>query len=271
MNIKTRTGRALFFCASLIAVGTCQQALAQEEFDEVLVRIEVNATDGDVGFHALLDAPGWRRVRLDDANGDKVFFAKPLHGARDQGMTEIFFESSEPLCEADPEEPDARIQTLAQFIDLFPEGEYTARGRTLENERLLSTTDFSYNIPAAPDIELTEDMTLAADDAVMMWAPGDDLGEHCHDQSLIDDGIIPDHADVEVVRWEIVVEPAEDDGIEFVRVFRAQVPGDQMSITIPEDFLQSYLDMGVNTFKFEVGGMEESGNQTFSEGEFEVE
>jgi hypothetical protein len=29
--------------------------------------------------------------------------------------------------------------------------------------------------------------------------------------------------------------------------------------------------MGVTTMKFEVGGMEESGNQTFSEGEFEIE
>jgi len=271
--MKKSTSIALTFLLAAIVI--CPTVLAQpadsEEFDEALVRIEVNATDGDVGFHALLDAPGWRRVRLDDANGDKVFFAKPLAGALDQGMTEIFFESSEPLCEADPEEPDARIQTLAQFVELFPEGEYTARGRTLENEKLYSTTDFTYDIPAAPDVDLTDGMTLAVDDAVMMWEPGDDLGEHCHDQSLIDDGTVTDHPEVEVVRWEIVVEPADDEEIDFVRKFTAQVPGNQTSITVPEDFLQSYLDMGVTEFKFEVGGMEESGNQTFSEGEFEIE
>jgi hypothetical protein len=210
-------------------------------------------------------------VRLDDANGNKVFFAKPLHGALDQGMTEVFFESSEPLCVADPEEPDERVQTLAEFIELFPEGEYTARGRTIDDDKLFSITELSYDIPAAPDIEATEDMTLPVDEAVIVWAPGDDLGERCHDQSLIDNGTITDHADVEVVRWEIVVEPADEEGIEVFRVFAAQVPGDQMSITVPEDFLQSYLDMGVTTMKFEVGGMEESGNQTFSEGEFEIE
>ena len=272
MNSKGWTPRLITCGALALLLSAIQPAVAQEEFDEVLVRIEVNATDGDVGFHALLDATGWRWLRLDDANGNKIFNAKPFEGARTQGMTEIFFESSEPLCEADEEEPDARVQTLAEFIELFPEGEYIAHGRTIgDNEKLRSTTDFTYDIPAAPDIDLTDEMTLAVDDAVIMWEPGDDLGEHCHDQSLIDDGTITDHADVEIVRWEVVVEPADDEGLEFVRKFTAQVPGDQTEVTVPEDFLQSYLDMDITEFKFEVGGMEESGNQTFSEGEFEVE
>jgi hypothetical protein len=271
MNTQERKTRTILFSAIALSLAVISQPAIAEEFDEALVRIEVNASDGDVGFHALLDAPGWRLVRLDDSDGNKVFNAKPFAGARTQGMTEIFFESSEPLCEADPEEPEARVQTLAEFIDLFPEGEYTARGRTIDNEKLRSETDFTYNIPAAPDIELTEDMTFSVDDAVIMWETGEDLGEHCHDQSLIDDGTIPDHADVEVVRWEVVVEPADDEELDFVHKFTAQVPGDQTFVTVPEDFLQSYLDLGVTVMKFEVGGMEESGNQTFSEGEFEIE
>lgn len=271
MNKQPQKTRTILFSAIALSLAAMAQTAVAEEFDEVLVRIEVNATDGDVGFHALLDADAWRWLRLDDANGEKVFNAKPFAGARTQGMTEIFFESSEPLCEADPEEPDDRVQTLADFIALFPEGEYIAHGRTLEEEKLRDTVDFTYNIPAAPDIELTEEMTFSVDDTVIMWEPGDDLGEHCHDQSLIDDGTIPDHADVEVVRWEIVVEPADDEGLEHVTKFTAQVPGDQTFVTVPEEFLQSYLDMGITEMKFEVGGMEESGNQTFSEGEFEIE
>ncbi len=266
-NLKWFVSVSIF----MLSVGA-MPAWAEEEFDEVLVRIETNATDGDVGFHALLDASGWRWLRLDDADGNKVFNAKPFTGARSQGMTEVFFESSEPLCEADPEEPDARVQTLAEFLELFPQGTYTAHGRTIgENEKLRGETSFTYNIPAAPDIGLTEDMTLPADNAVIMWEPGSDLGEHCHDQSLIDDGTIPDHASVEVVRWEIVVEPADDEGIDFVSKFSTQVPGDQLSVTVPAEFLQHYLDLGVTEMKFEIGGMEESGNQTFSEGEFEIE
>lgn len=261
----------IFLAAATLSAPAVAQPDPSEEFDELLVRIETNATDGDVGFHALLDASAWRWLRLDDADGNKVFNAKPFAGARTQGMTEIFFESSEPLCVADPEEPDDRVQTLAEFIALFPEGTYIAHGRTIENDKLRSETDFTYNLPAAPDIELTEDMTFSVDNAVIMWEPGDDLGEFCHDQALIDDGTIPDHADVEVVRWEIVVEPADDDALDLERKFTAQVPGDQFSVTIPADFLQSYLDLGITEMKFEVGGMEESGNQTFSEGEFEIE
>lgn len=271
MNNRFGIPRTLFISAIAAMTAMVAQPVVAQEFGEVLVRIEVNATDGDVGFHALLDAEAWRWLRLDDADGNKVFNAKPFSGARTQGMTEIFFESSEPVCVADEEEPDARVQTLAEFIALFPEGEYVAHGRTLENDKLRDTTDFTYDIPAAPDVELTDEMTLSIDDAVLMWEPGDDLGESCHDQSLIDDGTITDHADVEVVRWEIVVEPADDEGLDFVQKFTAQVPGDQLFITIPQDFLQSYFDQGITTMKFEIGGMEESGNQTFSEGEFEIE
>jgi hypothetical protein len=272
MNTHTPLSCTSFFGAVIVVAAFSQLAFAQEEFDEALVRIEVNATDGDVGFHALLDADAWRWLRLDDADGHKVFNAKPFAGLRTQGLTEVFFESSEPLCAADPEEPDARVQTLAEFLELYPEGIYVAQARTIdENEKLRSETEFTYNIPAAPDIELTEDMTFSVNDTVIMWLPGDDLGEHCHDQSLIDDGTIPNHADVEVVRWEIVVEPAEDEGLEFLSVFSTQVPGDRNSVTVPAEFLQSYLDMGITTMKFEVGAMEASGNQTFSEGEFEIE
>lgn len=271
MNIQTRAYPLLLFGAVAVTAMASQQAVAQEEFDEALARIEINATDGDVGFHALLDADAWRWLRLDDPEGHKIFNAKPFAGLVEQGLTEVFFESSEPLCEADPEEPDARVQTLAEFLELYPQGEYIARGRTIDNEKLKSTIDFSYDIPAAPDIELTEDMTLPLDNAVIMWEPGDDLGERCHDQSLIDDGTITNHADVEVVRWEVVVEPADEDAVEIFRVFTAQVPADQLSVTVPEEFLQTYIDMGITTMKFEVGAMEESGNQTFSEGEFEIE
>lgn len=271
MKKRFGTTRTILLTAIASMTVTAAQPLIAQEFGELLVRIEVNATDGDVGFHALLDADAWRWLRLDDSEGNKVFNAKPFSGARTQGMTELFFESSEPVCVPDDEDPDARVQTLADFIALFPEGEYVAHARTLENEKLRDTTDFTYNIPAAPDIDLTDEMTLPIDDAVLMWELGDVLGEDCHDQSLIDDGTIPDHAGVEVVRWEIVVEPADDEGLEFVQKFTAQVPGDQLFVTVPEDFLQSYFDQGITTMKFEIGGMEESGNQTFSEGEFEIE
>ena len=269
--MNTKLLKPGMFCALalvLACVGTPAQA---EELDEAVVLIEINATDGDVGFHALLDAEAWRWIRLDEPTGQKLFTKRPHAGLEEQGVTEIFFESSEPLCTQDPEEPDERVQTLAEFLLLFPEGEYLARAQTIEFEKLRSTAELTYNLPAAPDIEATEDATLSVDNAVIAWDHGDDLGESCHDQALVDAGIIADPAEVEVVRWEVTVEPADDEAADPQRVFMAQLKPEQMAVTIPAEFLQSYLDDGITEMKFEVGAMEESGNQTFSEGEFEIE
>ena len=43
------------------------------DFGECKVLIEINATDGDIGFHWLGDADDLRSMRIDDPNGAKVF------------------------------------------------------------------------------------------------------------------------------------------------------------------------------------------------------
>ncbi len=86
------------------------------------------------------------------------------------------------------------------------------------------------------------------------------------------------------MRWEVVLEPNEDEldggelpeGLAFA-VFSIQLPADsddwtsEMSVVVPQEYVDAYLDEGVNQFKYEVGAKEESGNQTFTEEEFEIE
>lgn len=253
----------------LVSAMLATNATAQEEFDELKALIEINATDGDVGFHVLGDAGSWRYYRIKDPMGSVILSMRARNGLADQGLTEEFFESSEPLCEPDSEEPDERVVTLAEFLARFPEGDYSFFARGIENERIIGETAFTYNLPAAPNVELTEDMVFPADDVVIMWEPGDDLGESCSDQSLVNDGIIPDPASVPVEFWEVVVEVDDDDAPS--NVFVAQVPAEQNFVSVPQDFLQPFLDMGFSEFKFEIGAIEESSNATFSEGSFEVE
>ena len=62
-----------------------------------------------------------------------------------KGVTELFFESAEPLC-WDDGSGDETV-TLEEFIDRFEAGVYTARGRTLDGERLRSRARFTHNIP----------------------------------------------------------------------------------------------------------------------------
>lgn len=243
-----------------------------DEFEETFVIIEINATDGDVGFHALFDGEPWTEVMMMDPTGTLIFGEFALGGLAVQGLTENFFESAEPLCEFDDEEPDAEVVTLAEFLGRFPAGEYTFAGMTIDGNFIMGAADFTYDIPAAPDIDATEDAVFGeGEPVVVMWAPGDDLGDKCHDQSLVDDGTIADPADVEVVRWEVVVEPDDEEAADPLRVYSVQLPPDQTSITVPEEFLAGYLADGYNVFKFEVGAREESGNQVFSEGNFEIE
>src|SRR4029434_1739370 len=65
-------------------------------FSTALVRIEVNATDGDSGFHVLLDAPGWRFVKIYDPSWRLIFEVEGGGSIRKTGLTELFFESAEP-------------------------------------------------------------------------------------------------------------------------------------------------------------------------------
>ena len=104
------------------------------------------------------------------------------------------------------------------------------------------------------------------------WEPGDDLGR-CEFEGLVRAGVIPHPADVEVVRWEVVVEPDEDQVPEEIAmgVYSTQLPGHVREVEISEEFIEAYTDVGVTTFKFEVGAKEAGGNQTFFEGELEIE
>lgn len=43
-----------------------------EDFGECKVLIEINSTDGDIGFHWLVDGDDLNSVRIDDPYGKKV-------------------------------------------------------------------------------------------------------------------------------------------------------------------------------------------------------
>jgi len=259
------TPLALFLAVAPVSV------MAQAEFDETKVLIEINASDGDIGFHAKYDADAWWKVFMFAPNGKKILKEMASGPLREQGVTENFFESAEPLC-AEGDDPDELVVTLAEFLDRFPDGDYLLYGENNEGEELIGSAELTYNLPAAPDISamLDEDDEPvefgAGDPVVIEWAEGDDLGE-CDFGDLI-----PDPGSVEEVAWEAVVEPeCEGVEIEFERKFTAQLPPGETSVTVSPEFMAGYTSIGCFEFKFEVGAIEESGNQTFSEGEFTVE
>ena len=252
---------------ALLLTATMPVTWAQEEFDETKAFIEMNATDGDAGFHVLLDAEAWKEVRIDDPDGKKIFQEQVKGSLMEQGLTENFFESAEPLCAFDEEDPEAEVVPLSEILERFPAGEYTFTGKIHPGDKLEGTATLTYDLPAAPDISMfdgTEDVD--PDNALITWAAGLDLGEKCHDDDLVTDGIITDPALVAIVGWEVVVEPADEESIDPFRVFSVQLPPGQTSVTVSPEYLNAFPPG--TEFKFEVGAIEANDNQTFSEGSF---
>jgi hypothetical protein len=234
------------------------------DFGECKTLIEINATDGDIGFHFLMDGDDLISAWLSDPTGARVFrdFAKgPL---REQKLTETFAESAEPLCWDDPEaDPDDEVVTLEEFLGRWAAGTYRFRGKGEDGEKSKGETELSHALPAAPaDVDF--------DGSVISWDAGDDLG-NCASFAELNDlvagGVLPVHPeDVPAAAWEVVLEPDVEDGDPTGDlVFSIRLPGDvaPRAVTVPADYLASLPDD--TPVKVEVGAIGADDNATFSE------
>lgn len=252
------------------------QALAQEpcpesdgDIGECKVLIEINATDGDIGFHFLIDADDANSVRMDDPNGAKVFEDKAFGPLREQKMTETFLESAEPLCWPDPEaEEDEEVVSLRDFLELWEKGTYDIRVDGDDGEKVFGESSLSHDLPAAP-------AGLDFDGTFISWMPGNDLGkcaplacDECGVETVgeVVPGLIPDPSTVAVAAWEVVMEPDVDDGDPIGdEVFSVRISGSAVptSIEVPMSYLMSLPDD--TPVKIEVGAIGFDDNATFSE------
>lgn len=227
------------------------------DLDECRALVEINATDGDIGFHVLFDAEGWREARIDDPTGRKIFQEKAAGSLRDQTLTENFFESDEPVCEESlKEEEDEEVVTLPEFLARFVAGAYAFTVKREGGETLNGSTLLSHNIPAAP-------AEVDFDGSVISWEYGSDLGA-C---TTLPEGfaVAPEE---DIIGYEVVLEPEVEALESFTFTTRVPANGPSYSLTVPQEYLDA-LPADV-PLKVEVGAIEERpngsfGNQTFSE------
>lgn len=248
------------------AIGTTAATATEPcgDFGECKVLVEINASDGDIGFHFLMDGDDLNSASIRDPNGKKVFADKAKGPLRDQKLTETFAESAEPFCkEALKEEEDDVVVTLEEFVERWTAGTYLFSGRGDGGEKSEGETTLTFELPAAP-----ADLEFDSDTGEISWSEGDDLGECATREELDDlvtDGVLPTHPeDVEVVAWEAVFEPDVDDGDPTGNLkFTVRVPAGQTSVTVPEDYLDSLPDD--TPAKIEVGALGAGDNATFTE------
>jgi hypothetical protein len=245
--------------ATALVVGPFAQDARSDDgneipFDEANVFVELNDTDGDLGIHALIDGEAWRLLEIEDPNERLILSVRGTGRLRQQGLTELFFESAEPpFDELSPEE----------FFERFPEGNYEIEGITLEGDELESTAEFTHVLPAPPDNIIISGVAAAED------CDADPLPLVSRPLTIAWEAVTESHPDIgrfdpdiEIVGYQVVVEREEPT----LLTFSVDLPPDVTTMTVPEDFIA----LGTE-FKFEILVREASGNQTAVESCFEIE
>jgi hypothetical protein len=190
-----------------------------------------------------VDADGWEVLRVFDPNERKIVEVRGSGSVGKQGITELFFESAEPSFDEVP---------LDEFLDRFPEGEYTFSGRTVDGERLKGSAQFTHNIPAAPVIVFPVNNPVLPSNlpVVISW------------QAVT--GPFPGgNSAVTVGGYQVIVDL---EGSEPLRRFEIRLPASVTQVTVSPQFMQANAQ-----YKFEVLAIEVGGNQTISEGAFRTQ
>lgn len=222
-------------------------------YDVATIFFELNDTDGDLGIHALIDGDAWRMLEIESPDETRNLKIQVKGTLKQQGLTELFFESSEPTFDE---------LSPAEFFSRFPEGEWEVSGVTIEGEELESTARVSHvmadrprnilvsGIPAAPDCD-ADPLPAVSEPVVIRWDPVTQYHPTI--------GIA---GPVEVVKYQLVVEREEPTPL----VLSVDLPPDVTEFEVPEDFIA----LG-EEFKFEILVREVSGNQTAVESCFEID
>lgn len=228
--MKRRIRLFHFFLLGVFALGLSAAVQAQE-FSIARIYIEYNATAEDLGFHVSLDGENWNRFRIVHPNGTTIFDVEGRGAYGQLGMTELFFEGAEPALADFP---------LANLLALMPEGTYNFIGRTVDGRTLMSNPTLSHAVPAGPVVSAKVD----DGDVQIRWRrvtappPG-----------------FPNRP-IQIVGYQVIVGS-----------FQVTLPASSTKVNLPKEFVKS-LERGEHAF--EVLAIDVSGNQTLTEGSFEL-
>lgn len=203
--------------------------------------IEICGTDEDAGIKGLLDGQPWELARVSGPDGRSIYRFGPK--LADVGSGTVFWESAEPSFVNLP---------LDEFLDRFPEGEYTAWGKKVGGGRLRSTAVLTHNLPAGPVITSHEDgevVELTGENLVVTW---EEVTEDFRGGLLRSE--IVGYIMTVTFETEILGETVERELTIDV------IPPSTFSAEIPADFLEPDTEVQI-----EVAAREESGNRTSKE------
>ena len=196
------------------------------------IYIEYNQSANDLGYHVTLDGEDWKSLKIINPAGVTVFEVTGKGPYAQLGMTELFFEGAEPSLDDFP---------LQQLLAKFPEGRYRFVGLTVGGTSITGTGTLSHAVPDGPEVS-----TQVTDDGVVIhWEPVDSIPEGFPDRRI------------QIVGYQVLVDDLD-----------VTLGADATQLTLPEEFVES---LGPGEHPFEVLAIDISGNQTITEGTFEIE
>lgn len=244
MNKANHTLKALMLLIAVVIAGATLVVAAPKtgSFSRTGIIIEVNGSAGDAGIQISVDAPGWTRLEIFDPNGQKVFEGIADGSVEVQGVSEFFFESSEPPFDEVP---------LADFLLRFPAGMYTFAGTTGEGQALSGKATLSHSIPDTPVITSPAEGAVLdpAAPVVVAWEP-------------VDDPFPGTDLAVNIVSYQVIVERVKPQP---VRVFSVFLPGTATQVTVSPEFMQARAEYNIEVLAIDAGG-----NQTIAEHMFKT-
>jgi hypothetical protein len=210
--------------------------------------IEHNATDNDTGFQAFVDADGWEKLEIIGPKGlVGEFTGRDAVG--ELGLTELFFESHEPENVKMP---------IAELLAKMPAGDYQFRGTASklggQSGVMLGKALLTHVIPAGVTlIEPAEDAIVPLADLKMRWQGT---------------GKALDGSDIKLISYQLIVEKQEEPHVNMIgkRGLSMHLPASVTEMTVPAAVLETGTP-----YKWEVLAIEESGNQTLTEGTFKTQ
>lgn len=218
----------------------------EDAMKDLKVLIEHNATDEDTGFQGFADGDPWNELDLSGPGGT-IVDASAEGSLVDFGLTELFFETSEP--------ENAEVP-IADVLARLAEGTFTVTGDMVDADESEFSTVFSHLIPAGPELltPVDGDEDVDPEETVISW--------NAVTESIDGDAVT-------IVGYQVIVEEDEDPEfpLSFARpVFSVYVPASVTSVQVPQEFMRLDTD-----YEYEVLAIEASGNQTLSSAEFATE
>ena len=209
------------------------------EMGDSRLKFEINATDGDGGIQAFIDADQWRTMAIYDPTGRRIFNATTNGRMAKQGGTELFLESAEP--------PFSEL-SLDELLQRWPEGEYRFRGRSLNGDIYSGSWDLTHDLPDGPTLvsPIESDPPQDPDRTVVEWEP------------------VPAPNGSPIIGYQVLVVRPDTDIDALPKVaLDVMMPADATSLAVPPGFLEPDTD-----YEWEVLAIESSGNQTLSSSTF---